>query len=155
VVRLVPDAVAIDAALEVLRRDLREVAEVARARLVVADLAAIAGGPARRVAGQRELDLDAARAGCRDQVVPAAEVVGDAARRLLALRPLGGGRGPAHVHADAGRAQVERLLECLVAVVVDALHEDLVVLDRDLHATRALRARRQQQRAGDDGRQPP
>src|SRR4051812_17047317 len=82
VVRLVPDAVAVDAALEVLGGERGELAELGCVRLVPRALwdEALRIGPTRGRSGERDVDPDTIRGGLVDQRVVAGEAVVDDGR---------------------------------------------------------------------------
>ena len=113
-VGLVPDRVAVHAALEVLGRVAHEPPVELRAHPARSDLP-VRGRPRRRRAGERQLQADAVARGVGDQAVVGGPVV--AALHLAALRAAHHAR-PLDVGPQARDAELPRLGERLLAPVV-------------------------------------
>jgi hypothetical protein len=126
------------------RHGAGELAELARVRGVVAD-PVITRGPGRSGAGDRHLELDAPLGGGPLEDVEAVEVV---LRAAGGNGPLVGARDeqarPERVHADALRAQFDGVVERGVELQAGLPHEDVVVLQRHLHALGGMRLGREQ-----------
>ncbi len=155
-VGLVPDAVAVHAAPEVLRCDRGELAELGRVRLVprAPRHESLGVRPARRRAGERYVDPYAVLGGPVDQRVDAGEVVVHGGRLVPSVELcLGHGVGPLEVHALPGHAERAGGVVGLVAAPVRilAIHEDGVVLDRELHSSCRFAVTGLDEAAGEDG----
>ena len=131
IVGLVPDAVAVHAAVEMARRDGGELAEQLCVRLDHS-LLVVARGPRGRRPRQVELHADAVLRGVVDQAVVARPVVGGVRRRRLRVRLGTRDARPEHEHAQPRDAHLLGLRERPVAVVVGALEKDGIVLERNL-----------------------